>query len=137
MEFIAEILLEALIALFQAGGEVLLQMTVEIFGEVIGHGMRESFRLKPLHPWLAAVGYFSWGAIAGGLSLWFFSAHFIQSPGLRLANLILSPVIAGLIMAKIGAWRRNRDQEPIRLDSFAYGCCLAFGMALVRYLWAK
>jgi hypothetical protein len=31
----------------------------------------------------------------------------------------------------------SRDQEPIRLVSFAYGFSFAFGMALVRYIREK
>lgn len=138
MEFIVEILLEALVALWQVLGEVFLQTVGEMIVEVIDHGMRETFRKpKPLAPWLAAIGYLAWGAIFGALSLWLFQSHFIQSQWLRLANLFLTPIVAGLIMAKVGAWRRKRDQEPIRLDSFAYGVAFAFGMALVRYIWAK
>ena len=138
MEFFIEILLEVLKALLEAGGEVLIQMVVELFGEVVGHGMRETFRRpKPLVPWLAAIGYLAWGALAGGLSLWLFPDNFITTPWLRIANLFLTPLLVGLMMAKLGAWRRNRAQEPIRLDSFSYGFCFAFGTALVRYIWAK
>ena len=38
---------------------------------------------------------------------------------------------------KVCARSRNRDQELIRLDSFAYGYSFAFGMALLWYIWAK
>ena len=138
MEIVFEILLEALKALIEAVGEVVLQTVVEIFGEVVGHGMRETFRRpKPLDPWLAAIGYLAWGAIAGGLSLWAFRDHFITARWLRIANLIITPIFAGLLMAKLGAWRRRHDQETIRLDSFAYAFCFAFGMAVVRFIWAK
>lgn len=138
LEFIGEILFEAIWALVQVLGEVFLQTFGEMIAEIVGYGMRETFRRpKLLTPWLATIGYLAWGAIFGAISLWLFHGHFIQSQWLRVANLFLTPVIAGLIMAKIGAWRRNRDQEPIRLDSFSYGFSFAFGMALVRYLWTK
>jgi hypothetical protein len=138
VEFVGEISFEAIWALFQVLGEVFLQTVGEMVIEVFGHGMRETFRRpKPLLPWLAAIGYFSWGAIVGGLSLWLFRDHFIAAKWLRIANLVLTPLLAGYIMAKVGAWRRNRDQEPIRLDSFSYGYCFALGMAVVRFIWAK
>ena len=137
MEFIGAILFEALVALWQILGEVFLQTVGEIIVEIVGHGMRETFRRpKPLAPWLAVIGYLAWGAVLGALSVWLFRDHFIQSRGLRITNLFLTPIVAGLIMAKVGAWRRNRDQEPIRLDSFSYGFSFAFGTALVRYIWA-
>jgi hypothetical protein len=40
-------------------------------------------------------------------------------------------------MASVGAWRRRRELETIRLDSFAYGFCFAFFMALVRFAWGR
>ena len=125
-------------ALVQVLGEVFLQTVGEMIAELVGHGMRETFRRpKPLVPWLAAIGYFVWGAIAGGLSLWLFRGHFISAQWLRIANLVATPILAGFIMAKVGAWRQRREQEPIRLDSFSYGYCFALGMALVRFIWAK
>lgn len=138
MEFIGAILFETLVALWQVLGEVFLQTVGEIIVEIVVHGMRETFRRpKPLAPWLAVIGYLAWGTILGALSVWLFQDHFIQPQGLRIANLLLTPIVAGLTMAKLGAWRRSREQEPIRLDSFAYGFSFAFGMALVRYIWAK
>jgi hypothetical protein len=40
-------------------------------------------------------------------------------------------------MEAIGTWRRQRDKEVIRLESFAYGFCFAFSMALVRYTFGQ
>jgi hypothetical protein len=72
------------------------------------------------------------GAAAGGISLWIAPTLFIGSHGGRIANAIVTPVIAGACMAAIGAWRRRRDQEAILLDRFAYGYLFALVMALVR-----
>lgn len=138
MEFLIEILLEVLWALVEVLGEVLLQTLGEMLAEVIGHGLRETFRRpKPLVPWLATIGYVTWGALTGGISLWLFPVHFIRSPSLQLANLVLTPLVSGYVMGKLGAWRRWREQGLIRLNSFLYGFIFAFGMALVRYIWAQ
>ena len=40
-------------------------------------------------------------------------------------------------MAGIGAWRRRRDQELIRLDRFAYGYLFALAMAAIRFAFGS
>ena len=123
-----EILFEVL---FQFLGELLLQIVLEILFELGLQSIAAPFRRKP-NPWLAAVGYALFGAIAGALSLWAFPALFITSHSGRLASSAITPVLAGSAMVVIGAWRRSRDQELIRLDRFAYGYIFALAMALMR-----
>jgi hypothetical protein len=60
-------------------------------------------------------------------------ALLVHSHTLQLMNVVLTPVAAGLAMMAMGAWRRRRDQELIRLDKFAYGYLFALAMALVRF----
>ena len=79
------------------------------------------------------LGYGLLGALAGGLSLWLFPGLFIASPTAQLANLLISPALAGLAMASVGAWRAKRGQTLLRMDRYAYGFLFAFAMALVRY----
>jgi hypothetical protein len=88
-----------------------------------------------VRPWLAAIGYALFGAIAGGLSLWLVPDLFIERGWTRWLNLLLTPLIAGAAMDAIGAWRRHRDMGVIRLDSFSYGYCFALAMAAVRFIW--
>jgi len=137
LEIIAEILIQLFAWLLQSLGEVLVQIAVEIVVELMGHSLKEPFRRpEPLHPWLAVILYFILGGLAGGVSLWLFPQLFIKSPLLTKINLLLTPIISGLIMSWIGAWRRHREQQLIRLDTFAYGFCFALAMALVRFLGA-
>jgi hypothetical protein len=125
MEIIFEIL-------FQFVGELLLQVVFEVLAELGLRNAREPFK-KPPNPLLAAVGYVLFGAIAGALSLWAFPALFIASHSGQLVNLVFTPIIAGATMTLLGAWRRRRDQDLIRLDKFAYGFLFALAMALVRF----
>jgi hypothetical protein len=125
MEIIFEIV-------FSVIGEFLLQVLLEALAEMGLHSMRETWR-KPPDPWLAAIGYALFGAIAGGLSLLFLPDLLVHSHSLQLMNVILTPVAAGLAMMAMGAWRRRRDQEIIRLDKFAYGYLFALALALVRF----
>jgi multisubunit Na+/H+ antiporter MnhG subunit len=125
MEIIFEIL-------FSFIGEFVLQILMEALAEIGLHSMRETWR-RPPNPWFAAIGYALFGAIAGGLSLLFLPKLLVHSHTLQLANVILTPIAAGLAMMAMGAWRRRRDQEIIRLDKFAYGFLFALAMALVRF----
>jgi|SRR5689334_15956861 len=138
MEILVEILLELAGWIFQFLGEFLLQLIVEAFAEVLGHTIKMPFqREQPAHPLIVAIGYMMLGAMAGGLSLWVLPHLFIESPKLRLLNLMLTPVMAGVIMTWIGTWRRKRDKEVIALDRFGYAFCFALAMAVVRYAFGK
>ena len=132
-----EILAEIAFALLQVVGELVLQMVFELLAELGVRGVGETFRRsRPANPLLAAVGYAVLGAAAGGLSLLMFPSSVIDSPTLRVANLVCTPLAAGAVMSLVGAWRRRKDQELIRLDRFAYGFLFALAMALVRFAWA-
>jgi len=130
-----EIIVEIIGWILQLLGEFLLQIIGEAIAELIGHSLKEVFRRpKPLHPWLAAIGYFIFGTIAGALSLWLLPSLFVKATVLRYANLIFTPIVAGFVMAWVGSWRRKHEKELIRLDSFSYGFCFSFSMALVRFI---
>ncbi|MES2151557.1 MAG: hypothetical protein V4508_17405 [Pseudomonadota bacterium] len=125
MEVIFEILFEFL-------GEVVLQLVFEVMAEFGLHSLSEPFKKKP-QPWLAALGYVLFGALAGAISLWIFPRLFATTMGGRLLNLLFAPVVSGLAMVAIGMWRIRRDQETIRLDKFAYGYLFALAMATMRF----
>ena len=118
--------------IFSFIGEFLLQLIMEGLAELGLHSMRETWQRRP-SPWLAAIGYALFGTIAGGLSLLVFPTLFVHATGYRLMNVLLTPLAAGLAMMAIGAWRRRREDELVRLDKFAYGYLFALAMALVRF----
>jgi len=59
----------------------------------------------------------------------------IHSCALRVLNLFLTPLLAGLVMALIGLLRPRKGPYRVRLDGFGYGFIFAFGMALMRFLF--
>jgi hypothetical protein len=131
-----EILLEILFAVLEVVGELLLQVFAEALFEFGLQCLGEVFRRpKTLHPVPAAIGYAMLGATAGAISLTVLPHRLIGTAWLRIVNLVVTPLIAGAVMAAIGAWRRKRDQELIRLDRFAYGYVFALAMAVVRIVW--
>ena len=85
------------------------------------------------NPLLAGLGYCLLGLVVGGLSLLVFPNSFVRSERFHGINLVITPLLAGLVMAGIGRLRANRGEPLIRLDSFAYGFTFAFAMAAVRF----
>lgn len=136
MELLAELLLQVLGWLIQLFAELLIQLFAESLFRLIGHVLKAPFQRAPTQPWVAAIGYAVFGAVAGAISLAVFPALFIKPEWLRLLNLVVTPLAAGAIMGLIGGWRRRHEKETIRLESFSYGFCFAFTMALVRHLHA-
>ena len=121
--------------IFEAVGEFLLQVVLEGLVELGFHSLAEPFR-KPPNPWFAAVGYVIFGALAGGISLFLFPMHLV-GVGLRLANLVITPIAVGLLMSAVGIWRLRRDQPVLRIDRFSYGYLFALSLALVRFWFAQ
>ena len=100
------------------------------------HSLAEPFR-KPPNPWLAALGYTLFGAMAGGLTLLAFPAYLTPEGALRLTNLVVTPAAVGLLMTAFGAWRSRRGERVLRIDRFSYGYLFALAMALVRFQFAS
>ncbi len=121
--------------LFEFIAELFLQVIVELLVEIGLHSTSEPFR-KPPNPWLAAIGYAIFGATAGGISLFVLPEPLVHGETLRLVNLAVTPVLAGLAMATLGAWRSRRGQHSLRLDRFSYGYLFALCMAAVRFYFA-
>lgn len=130
MEFLFELL-------FEIFGEFILQFIFEALAEA---GLR-TFGRAPgetrSSPWLAVIGYIVLGAACGALSLWLFPTFFVKSHIGRVVSLLVTPVLAGAGMALIGAWRRRRGEDLLRLDRFAYGYAFALAMAAVRFSFAS
>jgi hypothetical protein len=106
------------VAALEVLGEVLIQSVVELAMELGLRSIREPFRRRVVNPLLAGLGYLAFGAGAGGLSLLVFPASLIDSWGGRIVGLLVTPILAGALMGAVGAWRRRREQELIRLDRF-------------------
>ena len=122
--------------LFEIFGEFLLQILTETLAEAGLQSVAEPFQMQP-RPWLAALGYLLFGAVLGGMSLWLFPNYFMATKGLRIANAVLAPIVAGLCMAAIGAWRARRGQSVLRIDQFSYGYLFALAFGLMRFWFAQ
>ncbi len=117
--------------------EIIFQIICEVFIQVLFelgfHSLIEPLKKRP-NALLAGIGYSIFGAIAGGISLFFFKQLFVIDPNLRIVNLFVTPIFAGLAMSLLGRLREKNGREVIRLDKFTYGFVFAFAMALTRFL---
>ena len=91
---------------------------------------------RQVSPWVAALGGIVYGGVIGGISLWIFPVAYLSAPWARILNLAVTPLAAGLAMSLMGAWRRRRGEDLVRLDRFSYGVLFALSTALVRYAFA-
>lgn len=112
-------------------GELLLQIAIELLAELGLHWLRKP-SAGPPNPFLSTIGYALFGAAVGGLSLLIFGDYLVPAAW-RVANLLVTPVLAGLLMAALGMARVRRGQAIFRTDRFAYGYVFALALAVVRY----
>lgn len=115
--------------------EVVLSVLFEILFE-LGLTAATEVGARVPNPWASAVGYTLVGAALGGLSLLVLPHRLLDDPVLAVANLVVTPILAGASMAAVGALRRRRGQHLLRLDSFAFGALFALAFAAVRLAFA-
>jgi hypothetical protein len=122
----------------------MIELILQLLGELLIQGVMElagrslvGVFSKRRNPFLATLGSFLWGVIAGGISLALMPAAFIGPPALKLLNLVLAPVAVGLVMAALGRLRARAGTPLALLDQFGYAFTFALAIALVRYIWAK
>ena len=122
--------------------EILFEIVLYLFGELvaslIGEGLCEVASRSASGPQRRsgkALLYLILGAAAGAISLLVFPVQFLEDDGWALLNLLLTPVLAGLVMMLVGKWRRHRGDRLVPLDHFTYGYLFALAMAMVRAAW--
>jgi hypothetical protein len=118
--------------IFEFIGELLLQIVIEALAELGWRSLVATVQSRP-HPLLSAIGHILLGLIAGTISLLLFPHLMMASHGARVANLIVTPIAAGLAMSALGAWRLHRGQVLLRLDRFTFAYLFALALAAVRF----
>lgn len=114
--------------------EFVLQLVFETLVEVGAHAFKRG--RAPMHPAAATVGYVLLGGLLGALSYAVFPQHVFSHPYAAVANLAVTPIVVGLAMGALGAWRVRRGKDLVRLDKFAYGYAFALAFALARFAFA-
>lgn len=132
------VLIGVLLAVIEVVIEVVVEIVMQVVAELLvelgvrGFGKLSERRSNPI---VAGIGYALLGAGLGGASVWLWPQA-LMSDELRVVQLVLGPLLAGAMMAGIGALMRRRGKQAIRLESFLYGWLLAFSLSLVRFLAA-
>jgi hypothetical protein len=133
-----ELLVAVLEMLLEIFFEAAFEFAAEFFGALILRGIPAVFDKSEFKsPLLACFGYVFLGGVAGGLSLLFFPHPLVHPSRIPGVSVIISPVLAGLGMSMVGSTLRKRNKKAMQIESFGYGFALAFGMALVRFIFTK
>lgn len=125
LEFILTMLWEVLVQLF---GGLLIEAGFSSLGE--------PFRKRSKsHPLLAGAGVLILGGLIGALTRLAWPERIFQPGPVRGLSLIVSPLVTGMAMHRFGEWCEGRGLSRSYIDTFWGGALLAFGVALVRFLW--
>ncbi|HET9838656.1 MAG TPA: hypothetical protein VFR84_10505 [Candidatus Angelobacter sp.] len=133
-----EFLLELLGAILEPLLEALLEYLFAVIAELLVRSFGEVFTESRMQrPWLAHIGYGLFGIIFGTVSLTLFPHRLVRASRIHGLSLLISPLIVGLMMWATGMFLRRKEKEVIQLENFGYGFAFAFGIAAVRFLFAK
>ena len=124
---VAEMLGEALI-------EVICGFIADIFLRIIRkiHSKLASFPMA-----LIVVGYILAGTVFGVFSVLLTPHQITPHTRFHGINLLISPIIVGIVMSYVGVSNRKHERQTIRIESFGYGFAFAFGMAIIRFLFVQ
>ena len=128
---------ELLLFLLQLGGDLLIQVVLEILWEVVAAAYKATFGRPDRGVVWASVGYFVVGASLGTLSLLLWPTRLLRPGPLPGLSLIISPLCVGLAMEAWGTYRRAGGRVTTSLATFPAGAAFALGTALVRFVWAR
>jgi hypothetical protein len=114
--------------------EILGELVIGVIFEAIFEAVFEAIAriLKSpnsLNRYLVGLCVIIWGAAAGWLSLLVFPALFVTTLKLRVLNLAITPLLAGLA---IGIGFQRRHPGAITRHVFVFAYLFALAMALVR-----
>jgi fatty acid desaturase len=124
--------------------EGLIELLLQFFGEFIlqigfewlGEGFKTAWnkltgRDKESSPARETLWALGTGALCGGLTLLLFPALAIRWPWLQMLNLVAAPLVAGLMVERLRAWRESRREFSTPV--FAYAALFGFAFALTRF----
>jgi hypothetical protein len=120
---IVELLLEALLEGAFAGLAGVLSRAFRLF----------RVKVRRANPTVATVTFALVGIGFGFVSVGFFPHHLVRPTRVHGISLLISPILAGLLMAQVGRTVRRWGRQSVRIESFGYGFVLALAIGLVRF----
>ena len=118
--------------LFEFFGELILQLGFEALGDTFKLGWQ---RLTGRETGTTVKREVGWsvvtGIVCGGITLLIFPALAIRVPMLQLLNVLAAPLVAGLLVERVRAWRESRREFSMPV----FGYAALFGMAFAMTRW--
>jgi uncharacterized protein YacL len=133
-----ELIIALVAAVAEMLGEALMEVICGFIADIFLRIVRKFHsKLAPFPTAIIVVGYILAGAVFGVVSV-LLSPHQI-TPHTRFhgINLLISPIIVGLVMSYVGVSNRKRERQTVRIESFGYGFVFALGMAIIRFIFVK
>jgi len=129
MEFLLELL-------FEFFGELFLQLFGELFGGIFKAGWYKlRGRDRELTPAQEAAWSIVTGIAAGLLTVLVVPHLAIRLHWLQILNLLLAPLLAGLLVERARAWRESRREFSAEVAGYAG--LFGFAFALTRWLFGQ
>jgi len=133
-----EFLFELLLAIMEPLLDALLELIAGAILDVISRLLSGVFdAVEAATPVVGTLIYASLGMFAGGCSILIFPHHLVHPARIPGISLVISPTLTGAALSLVGSFLRSRDRATTRIESFRYGFAFAFGMAVVRLLFAR
>ena len=139
---------ELLAAIFGAIAELLLEVFIQLIAAAVLDiasrallglfaGLTDAIKENKI---LTGFLYGLLGVLAGVLSLLVLPHRMIHREhpiGFHGISLLISPILAGSVLASVGAVMRRWGKKVTPVETFGYGFAFAFGVALLRFLYAQ
>ena len=113
--------------------EVLAEVVLQLLFELGFRPVASLFHDAGGRSWIA-ISYALVGALLGAASTYLVKQPLLHAEWMRWTNVLVTPLITGLLMALLGRARLRRGLNRIPLDSFAYGSLFALCFIIMRLL---
>ena len=123
-----EVIFEILFELFV---DILSQILIELGFDSIGSVLKSD---KEYSKSFQIIGLILLASLVGLSSIVIFPQKLFQTTLFPGISLILSPIIVGIIMHKIGEWKKEHNKKSTLLATFWGGASFAFIIALIRFI---
>ena len=130
-------MLEALFeVLFEIFGQIILQLIAEAFGGLFKTGWE---KLRGREGETSTTREVVWslgtGGVTGIVTVLVFPVLLLPQPWMRLLNLFAAPVLAGLLVERVRAWRESRREFSGSV--FFYAALFGLAFAGTRFALAN
>ncbi|MDO4642692.1 MAG: hypothetical protein Q4A74_02505 [Cardiobacteriaceae bacterium] len=113
--------------------ELILELAIQIIGELLVEQSLKRLQRRTPVLWVSALIYILLGILLGFASLWLYAVALIHSPALRMVNLLLTPLIAA---TSISFYQHLRQQHPF-YRTFLVTYLFALAFASVRFIYTR